>query len=66
MRKNNESCHSLCVVISAAAAFMAFLAMLISIAAFIESCKKRHITTTEYDYCEFGEDDDTDSGELAF
>lgn len=43
---------------------MAFFALIISIAALIKSCKKKHITTTEYDNCHF-EDDDTDE-ELAF
>lgn len=44
---------------------MAFFALIISIAALIKSCKKKHMTTTEYDNFHF-EDDDIDDEELAF
>lgn len=65
MKKVHEKLNHLSLVISAAAAVMAFLALIISIAALIKSCKKKHITTTEYDNCHF-ENDDIDDEELAF
>lgn len=62
MKKINERYHHLCLTVSTAAAVMSFMALAISLAALIKSCKRSRVTTTEYDCCNFDEDDDT----LAF
>lgn len=65
MKKVHEKLNHLSLVISTVAAVMAFFALIISIIALVKSCKKKHITTTEYDNCHF-ENDDIDDEELAF
>lgn len=63
MRKVQEKLNHISIVISTIAAVMAFFALIISVVAFIKSCKKSRMTTTEYDNCKFN--DDTEE-ELAF
>ena len=60
MKKVNEKLNHLSLIISTAAAVMAFFALIISVAALIKSCKRSRITTTEYDGCNFDYDDDTE------
>lgn len=66
MKKVNEKLNHLSLIIATAAAVMAFLALIISVAAFVKSCKRSRITTTEYDCCNFDFDDDTEDEALAF
>lgn len=65
MKKVNEKLNHLSLIISTAAAVMAFFALIISVFALIKSCKRSRITTTEYDGFNF-EDDDTEDDALAF
>ncbi|MDE6133578.1 MAG: hypothetical protein K2G04_09455 [Oscillospiraceae bacterium] len=68
MKRVQEKLNHISIVISIIAAFMAFLALVISFAAFVKSCKKSRVTTTEYDNCNFDDDTDEDwaSDTLAF
>ena len=66
MKKVNEKLNHLSLIISTAAAVMAFFALIISVTALIKSCKRSRITTTEYDGCNFDYDDDTEDDTLAF
>lgn len=65
MKKVNEKLNHLSLIISTAAAVMAFFALIISVAALVKSCKRSRVTTTEYDCCNF-DDDYTEDGDLAF
>ncbi|MDE6596077.1 MAG: hypothetical protein K2K44_08715 [Oscillospiraceae bacterium] len=66
MRKVQEKLNHLSLIISTAAAVMAFFALIISIAALIKSFKRSRMTTTEYDGCHFEYDDDFEDEDLAF
>ncbi len=66
MKKVNEKLNHLSLIISTAAAVMAFFALIISIIAFVKSCKRSRVTTTEYDGCNFDYDDDFEDEDLAF
>lgn len=61
MKKLNEKLNKLSLIISAAAAAMAFAALIVSVAAFVKSCRGRKTTTAEYNCC-----DDENSDTLAF
>lgn len=65
MKKVNEKLNHLSLIISTAAAVMAFFALIISVAALIKSCKRSRTTTTEYDCCNFDYDNIEDE-DLAF
>lgn len=69
MKKIQEKINKLSLLLSAAAAAMAFAALLLSIAALAKSCRKGNVTAAEY-VCRDGDDDgfydDEDDDTLAF
>lgn len=66
MKKVNEKLNHLSLIISTAAAVMAFFALIISVFALVKSFKRSRMTTTEYDGCHFEYDDDFEDEDLAF
>ena len=58
MKKLNEKINKLSLIISAAAAAIAFIALILSIAAIVKSFRGRSITTAEYNCCDCDEYED--------
>lgn len=71
MKKFQEKINELNLLLSAAAAVMAFIALILSIIALAKSCRRSKVTAVEY-VCRDSEDDsiydddDEDDGKLAF
>lgn len=70
MKKIQEKINKLSLLLSAAAAVMAFIALVFSIIALVKSCRKGKVTAVEYVCRDGGEDefydDDEDDGTLVF
>lgn len=70
MKKIQEKINKLSLLLSAAAAAMAFIALVFSIIALVKNCRRNKVTAVEYVCRDNGDDDiyddDEDDGTLVF